>query len=395
MRRKVVASYCCPVRVVVVGGGLGGARVVEELRRAGFDGSLTLVGSESSAPYDRPPLSKAVLQTGGPPPLLVEDWGPLDVELRLGRAATGLDTASRQVELDDGTHVAYDVAVLAPGAEPHRLPGPRLDGVHVLRTDTDAAALRADLLEHRSLTVVGGGFLGCEAAASARVLDVEVDLVERLAGPLVRVIGPVLAARMASLHTGHDVRLHGGVGVAALHGDDAVEAVELDDGRVLAARVVLVALGVRPTTSWLAGSLELATDSGIVCDELGRTSAPDVWALGDAAAWGDRPRVEHWTSAVEQAAAVAASVLGTPTPDTSVPYIWSDQHGSTLQCVGAVGPDTETEVLEVGDGLAALHTDGDRLLGAVLLDARKLAGRVRRVLAATGTVDEARAALHR
>ena len=379
------------MRIVVVGAGLGGTRVVQELRRAGHTGPVALVGAESALPYDRPPLSKQALQDGTPPPELVEDWAALDVDLHLGRTAVALDTGGHRVELDDGTVLPYDVAVLAPGADPIRLPGPRTRGVHVLRTDLDAAALRADLLEHRSLTVVGGGFLGCEVAASARQLGCEVDLVERLPGPLVRVLGPVMAQRMADLHTSHGVRLHSGVGVRAL-GEDAVE---LDDDRTLPGRVVLVALGVRPTTRWLTGSVALAPDGSVVCDDLGRTSAPDVWAVGDAATWGDAPQVEHWTSAVEQAAAVAASLAGTPTQDTSVPYIWSDQHGSTLQCVGAVSPSTETEVLEVGTGLAALHTDGDRLLGAVLLDARKLAGRVRRMLTAAEDLETVRATLQR
>lgn len=385
-----------PARVVVVGAGLGGLRVVEELRRAGHTGPVTLVGDERSWPYDRPPLSKAALQDGTAPPLLRElaDYAELDLDLRLGVAAVRLDTAAREVHLADGTPLPYDALVLAPGAVPRRLPGATRAGVHVLRTDDDAVALRADLLEHRALTVVGGGFLGCEVAASARRLGCEVDLVEALAGPLVRVLGPVLAGRTRALHERHGVRLHCGVGVRALHGDGRVTAVELDDDRVLPARAVLIALGVVPATSWLQGALPLAPDGGIVCDEAGLVT-DGVWAVGDAAAWGGTRRVEHWTSAVEQAAAVALSVLGTPTPGRSVPYVWSDQYDATLQCVGEVSPTTEVEVHEVGNGLAALHAEDGRLTGAVLLDAKKLAGRVRRVLAGGGDLDEARAAVLR
>ncbi|MCW2616548.1 MAG: NAD(P)/FAD-dependent oxidoreductase, partial [Frankiales bacterium] len=370
--------------------------VAEEVRRAGHPGPLTLVGDESAWPYDRPPLSKAALQDGAPPPLLrpVEEYGELDLDLRLGVAAVHLDPAARALRLSDGATVTYDALVLAPGAVPRRLPGRELAGVHVLRTADDAAALRADLLEHRALTVVGGGFLGCEVAASARRLGAAVDLVELLPGPLVRVVGPALAARVRALHERHGVRLHTGVGVHALQGHDAVEAFELDDGRVLSARTLLVALGVTPATAWLRGALPLADDGGICCDEAG-LAADAVWAVGDAAAWGSTRRVEHWTSAVQQAAAVARSVLGTPTPDTSVPYVWSDQYDSTLQCVGEVAPGTETEVLQVGAGLVALHTDGDSFSGAVLLDAKKLAGRVRRVLSSGGSLNDARVAVQR
>lgn len=399
-------------RVVVVGAGLGGLRVVEELRRAGHTGPLTLVGDEGAWPYDRPPLSKAALQEGTAAPLLraVEDYAELDLDLRLGTRAARLDPGAREVHLDDGTVLAYDAAVLAPGAVPRRLPGTSLPGVHVLRTQEDAAGLRRDLLEHGALTVVGGGFVGCEVAASARRLEAEVDLVEALAGPLVRVLGPTLAERVRQLHVSHGVRLHCGVGVRAVLGEGAVEALELDDGRVLPARAVLVGLGVVPATGWLAGSgLELAPDGGICCDATGR-AGDGVWAVGDAAAWGSPRRVEHWTSAVEQAAAAARSLLGDPTPDTSVPYVWSDQYDSTLQCVGEVGPHTEAEVHEVGIGLVALHRldsadgdstgdrgggDGARLGGAVLLDARRLAGRLRRVVASGGDLEQARAAVLR
>ncbi|MBC7375116.1 MAG: FAD-dependent oxidoreductase, partial [Frankiales bacterium] len=297
------------MQIVVVGSGLGGLRTVEELRRAGHTGPLTLVGEESEYPYDRPPLSKQALQDGAAPPLLrpVEDYPELDIDLRLGVAAVHLDRDARQLHLADETVLTYDALVLAPGAAPRRLPGPQLRGVHVLRTAEDAAALRSELLTHQALVVVGGGFIGCEVAASARLLGCEVDLVEALPGPLVRVLGPVLAARVRELHLDHGVRLHTGVGVRRLVGEEAVEGVELDDGRLLPARVVLVGLGVAPATDWLRGSFDLALDGGITCDEAG-LAAPDVWALGDAAAWGAGPRVEHWTSAVEQAASVAQSV---------------------------------------------------------------------------------------
>ena len=386
--------------IVVVGAGLGGLNVIEALRRSGCTAPLVLVGAEVNYPYDRPPLSKAVLQTGGPAPLLraVEDYAELDLDLRLGRRATAVNAGS--VDLDDGSSLSYDALVLAPGAIPRRLPGADLPGMHVLRTPADAHALRRDLVETGSLTVIGAGFLGCEAAASARALDTEVDLVERLPGPLVRVLGPAMAARLSALHVGRGVRVHAGVGVRAVHGADRVESVELDDGLTLTARTVLVALGVVPETDWLAGSgITLLPDGGIACDSVGRTSMPGVWALGDAAAWTDaggrQRRVEHWTSAVEQASSVADALLadGEPEAPTSVPYVWSEQYDSILQCVGQTTPDTEVELLEIGAGLVALHADGDRLLGVALLDARKQTGRARRLLAAGADLATARATL--
>lgn len=385
-----------PPAVVVVGAGVGGVRCVEAMRGAGHTGPVTLVGAEPAWPYDRPPLSKAVLQHGTPAPLLrsAGDWAGLEVDLRLSSTAVGLDVAQRQVRLADGAVLAYDALVLAPGASPRRLPGPAPAGVHVLRTEQDAMALRRDVVEHGALTVVGAGFLGCEVAASARRLGAEVDLVEQLGGPLVRVLGSAVAGRIAQLHLNQGVRLHGHTAVAGLHGDGVVEAVELQDGRVLPARAVLVALGVVPATRWLAGTLALTPDGGIRCDPTG-LAGEGVWAVGDAAAWGAAGRVEHWSSAVEQAHAVARSVLGTPTPVTAVPYVWSDQYDATLQCLGQVAPGTETQVLRVGTGLAALHTDGERLLGAALVDLRRQAGRVRRVLLAGGDVEQARAAVLR
>ncbi len=380
-------------RVVVVGAGLGGLNVVEELRRGGHTGPLVLVGAEDEHPYDRPPLSKEALRDGAGPAHLrpVDDYADLDLDLRLGRTAVGLDLAASCVALDDGSAVPYDALVLAPGAAPRTLP--ELPDAHVLRTHADAVALRAALLDAGHLLVVGGGFVGCEVAGSARALGAEVDLVEVLPGPLVRVLGPQVAARMAELHTARGVRLHGGVRVTAL---DGVEAV-LSDGTRLPAAAVLVGLGVTPATGWLAGSgLALAGDGGIVCGPSGRTSADGVWAVGDAASWDGR-RTEHWTSAIEQASTVVQDVLtGTPPPHLPVPYVWSEQHGAMLQCLGEVGPDTEAEVHDVGEGLVALHADaGGRLLGVVTLDAKKQVSRARKALREGADVETARALLLR
>ncbi len=390
--------------VVVVGAGLAGLRVVEELRRAGCTGGLVLVGAESDPPYDRPPLSKQVLRGEADLPLLrtLPDYAELELDLRLGTTVIGVDPATHAVTLQDGTVLTYATLVLAPGAEPRTLPGvaPR-PGLFVLRTHDDAVALRDAVREAGRLVVVGGGFIGCEAAASGIALGASVDLVEVLSGPLVRAVGPVMAARVRRLHEDHGVRLHTGTGVAQVLGADRVEGVVLDDGSRIDSPVVLVGLGVAPATGWLAGSgLDLGADGSLLCDAFGRTSASDVWAVGDAAAWTDptgrQRRREHWMSAVEQAAAVAASLTGQPedlVAPTAAPYFWSDQYDSSIQALGEVAPETEVVTGEVGDGLVALHGVQDTLLGVVLFDEPKLVGRTRKLMRNQATLTQAREAL--
>ena len=393
-------------RVVVVGAGLGGLRLVEELRRTGHDGDVALIGDEREHPYDRPPLSKEVLRgelVSVPHLRPVDEYAELDVDLRLGRSAVAVDAQARRVALDDGSDLAYDALVLAPGGRPRLLSGAPHDvpGLHVLRTHDDALRLRAEVLEHRSLAVVGGGFVGCEVAASARMLGAQVDLVEMLPGLMARALGPRTAGHLTALHRERGVRLHLGSGVADVRAGDWVEALVLDDGSVLPAPVVLVALGIVPRTAWLAGSgVALEPDGAVHCDRYGRTSAPGVWAVGDAAAWEDATgrsrRVEHWMSAVEHAATVAANLRAAPgelTAHTGVPYFWTDQYDCALQALGEVAPETETEVHEVGAGRVALHADGDRLLGVVVVDHPRAVGRARKLLRAGSDLAGARAGL--
>ncbi|MGI5499215.1 NAD(P)/FAD-dependent oxidoreductase [Lentzea sp. CA-135723] len=329
-------------RVVVVGASAAGVTTVETLRREGYTGALTLVGDENALPYDRPPLSKQVLAgTWEPARTLLRPgsaYAEQDITLKLGHAATGLDLAGRRVTLSNGEEIGYDGLVIATGTRPRRLPfGHHLAGVHVLRTVGDALALRDGLLRATSVVVVGAGFLGTEAAAAARTLGLDVTLVDPLPLPLAHVFGDEVAKTIADLHTERGVRLLTGTGVTGLHGDGAVTAVELTDGTLLAADVVLVAIGAEPVTDWLAGS-GLPLDDGVLCDATCQ-AAEGVYAAGDVARWfnprfGALMRVEHRMNATEQGMAAARTLLGARTPFAPVPYFWTDQFDAKIQAYG-------------------------------------------------------------
>lgn len=333
-------------------------RAAQTLRREGYTGRLVIVGAERHwPPYDRPPLSKQVL-TGvwetERVRLRVDD--SLDAELLLGCRAVALDLAAGAVALGDGTSVAFDGLVIATGAAPRTLRGTEaMAGVHVLRTVDDCIALSADLRSARRVVVVGAGFIGCEVAASCRTLGIDVALVEALELPLVRVLGTEMGAFAAHLHRANGVELHLGVGVEVISGDGSVEQVILSDGTQLAADVVVVGIGVAPSTGWLEGA-GLVIDDGVVCDTscVAVGSEGRVVAAGDVARWTNplfdqSMRIEHWTNAGEQGAHAAralvhgSAVAGEFAP---VPYFWSDQHGTKLQFLGTCRPDDEVRVVE-------------------------------------------------
>jgi NADPH-dependent 2,4-dienoyl-CoA reductase/sulfur reductase-like enzyme len=390
--------------VVIVGASLGGLRTAQSLRTAEYAGRITLLGDEKHPPYDRPPLSKQVLSG---------EWEPeqasladetelkrLELDLRLGVRATHLDLPGKAV-VAGAERIAYDTLVIATGATPRTIPGtPDLAGIHVLRTLDDCMALRADLASASKVVVVGAGFIGAEVAATAREKGLDVTVLEALPIPLARGLGSVLGPVIAGLHLDHGVDLRTGTGVAGFEGDGRVERVLLADGTALDADVVVVGIGVVPNTAWLDDSgLELR--DGIVCDEYCRAvGAPDVYAVGDVARWYNplfeqEMRLEHWTNAVDQSMAVAATIAGTPTPYAPVPYVWSDQYGSKIMIAGHVGPTDQVDVpigaFDDRKFVALTHHEG-RLTAVVGLNEPRRVLRLRRLLGTRPTTEEALAA---
>jgi NADPH-dependent 2,4-dienoyl-CoA reductase/sulfur reductase-like enzyme len=344
--------------VVVVGASLAGLRSLQALRRAGFEGRLVAIGAESERPYDRPPLSKEVLAGKWDAErtrlLRPEDEG-LDVEWRLGRAASGLELAARRVLLAGGESVAFDGLVIATGTFARQIPGtPPLAGIHVLRTLADCVALRADLDRSPRVAVIGAGFIGMEVAATCRGRGLAVTVIEALAAPLERGLGATLGGYVGELHREQGVDLRLGAQVARFVGEKRVEAIELADGTRVPADVVVVGIGAAPATAWLEGSgLELS--DGVVCDAACRaTRAPFVVAAGDVARWpnalfDETMRIEHWTNATEQADHAASTLLagdGGGAPFTPVPFVWSDQYDKKIQIAGRIEGADETRLVD-------------------------------------------------
>jgi 3-phenylpropionate/trans-cinnamate dioxygenase ferredoxin reductase component len=329
---------------VIVGASLAGARAAETLRTEGFAGRVVLIGAEHERPYERPPLSKDYLRgEAGREKVYVHEEGfyeEHDIELRLGRTATRLDTSNRELELDDGERLRYDRLLLTTGAEPRRLkiPGGDLDGVLYLRSVRDSDALRARLDRGGAVVVVGAGWIGAEVAASARQRGLEVTMIEPASVPLERVLGAELGAVYHDIHSDRGVRMLLGTGVEAFEGDKAVERVRTSDGRELRCDFVVVGVGVQPRIQ-LAAQTGLAVDDGILVDEQLQTSVPGVFAAGDVANahhpfYAKRIRVEHWANALNQGPVAARNMLGQSVPYDRLPYFFSDQYDVGMEYSG-------------------------------------------------------------
>jgi 3-phenylpropionate/trans-cinnamate dioxygenase ferredoxin reductase subunit len=369
-----------PREIVVVGASLAGLRAVESLRRRGYGERLVLVGEETRRPYDRPPLSKQVLRGEWEPERteLKARYDTLGIELRLGCCAVSLDTHERRVTLSDGEKLSYDALVIATGAAARNLPGGEaLAGVHTLRTWEDAVAIRAALTKNPRVAIVGAGFIGLEVAASCRTLGLDVTVVELAEVPLAHAIGEEMGRAVTELHRARGVRMRTGVSVLGFLGEREASGLRLSDGTTVDAELVVVGIGVVPATAWLAGS-GVEVSAGVVCDARGRTNVPGVVACGDVARWenplfGEALRVEHWTSAVEQAAACAQTLLegGAAPALASVPYFWSDQYDAKFQFAGKIAP---TDTLTVVEGsvaeknLVALYGSAGKLRGVLTVN---------------------------
>lgn len=381
-------------RVVVVGAGLGGLRSVEALRARGYAGRVTLVGAERHRPYDRPPLSKAVLAGKADDSTIEVNWDALDVELLLGRHATGLRDGT--VETDAGA-LDFDRLVIATGAGPIRLPG---GPYRVLRTIDDALALRATFRPGTRLAIVGAGWIGAEAATAAAAAGCSVTVVEAASAPLAGAVGPEVGRQTVRWYEEAGIDLRLGVGVEAIEPG----GLTLSDCRGLPADEVLVAVGVRPEVEWLAGS-GLALDNGVVVDE--RLSArPGVVAVGDCASWwsprfGSRLRVEHWDTALQSPEAAAGTLLDTDGSADGggaaydpVPYFWSEQHGRMLQYAGH--HPVADELVWRGDpaagGWAACWLRDGALVAVLTVDRPRDLLQGRRLIGAGAAVDRDRLA---
>jgi NADPH-dependent 2,4-dienoyl-CoA reductase/sulfur reductase-like enzyme len=348
-------------KIAIVGASAAGLTAAETLRREGFAGEIAFIGDEKELPYDRPPLSKQVLKGDWHPDKTAlrpaEAIAELNLDLRLGSGAVSLSLQDKTVGLGDGTSVPFDGLVIATGVRARPLPVPHdARSVHVIRTLEDALRLKAALEPARSVAIIGAGFLGMEAAAVGRALGKDVVVIDPLPAPMVRQLGPQVAAKISSAHVGHGVDLQMGLGVTALEQTSSGHLARLSDGSTVEADVVLVAIGSIANTEWLEGS-GLSLDDGVVCDQY-NVAAPGVVAAGDVArAWhpglGAAIRIEHRMNATEQGRTAAQNLLGADVPFAPVPYFWSDQYDIKLQVYGRPGADDDLEVVE-GD------LDGDK-----------------------------------
>ncbi|MFK0286119.1 NAD(P)/FAD-dependent oxidoreductase [Streptomyces sp. NPDC090499] len=376
-------------RIVVAGASMAGLRAAEQLRAAGWTGAVTLVGDEPHMPYNRPPLSKEVLAGKASFESLAFRPRPAvaDVEWRLGRKAVAADLDGRTVRLDDGTELSYDGLVVATGMRPRRLgcPGPST-GRHTVRTLDDARGLREALTRSGArVVVVGAGFIGCEVAATAVGLGVaEVTVVDPLPLPMAGPLGELLGRALLKRHQERGVRFALGTGVTGFAGEDRVTGVELSDGSVLPADVVVESVGSVANTEWLDGNGLDLTD-GVRTDACLRAGGrPDVVAVGDVARFpnarydGVPRRVEHWSIPTDTAKHAARTLVADadPAPFAPLPTFWSDQHDFRLQSFGApVLGKEDVRVLDgdpEGDVLVGYH-HGGRLVGVVALGGQAVA----------------------
>ena len=386
--------------IAIVGASLAGLRAAEALRAESFAGRIVMIGAETHFPYDRPPLSKQ---------FLAGKWGldrvrlrepekveGLGLDLRLGLTAGALDVEGHRLDLDDGSAVDFDGLVIATGAHPRRLPGTGgLAAVHVLRTLEDSIALANATAEPGTrLVIIGAGFIGSEVAATCSGRGAHVTVIEALPVPMERALGKQMGSACAALHGDHGVELRTGIGVAHVRNDE----VELDDGTLVPADVILEAIGVAPTTEWLDSS-GLEIRDGVVADATLHV-AEDIVVAGDLARWyseslGGELRIEHWTNASEQGGTAARSLLAGRSDASAyvpVPYFWSDQYDTKIQMLGHPSPEDEVVVVDGSVDerrFVALYGRAGRLTGAIGFSRPRQLMRYRQLLEHGTSFDDA------
>lgn len=364
--------------VVIIGAGQAAASLAAKLRGLGYKGKVTIIGEERFAPYQRPPLSKAYLLGEMSLERLLlrapEFWAGHGVTLRLGQPVAAIDRAAKTVTVG-GEALGYEHLVLATGAVPRRLPaviGGDLAGVHVVRSLADVDAMAPAMRPGARLVVVGGGYIGLEAAAVARKLGLAVVLVEAAPRILGRVASAETADAIRALHAAHGVEIIEGIGIARLAGEGHVRAVELADGRALPADLVIVGIGVAPATA-LAEAAGLAVDNGVAVDAEGRSSDASIWAAGDCASFpqkGGRLRLESVGNAIDMAECVAENILGAGRPYVAKPWFWSDQYDAKLQIAG-LNTGYDHVVTRRAEGVSFWYFRGEVLLAVdAINDAR-------------------------
>jgi 3-phenylpropionate/trans-cinnamate dioxygenase ferredoxin reductase subunit len=356
--------------IVVIGAGQAGSSLVAKLRNDGFDGAVTLIGAEAEPPYQRPPLSKAYLLGDMALERLylrpLSFYADHDITLRLGQPVTAIDSQAKTLTVG-GETLAYDDLVLTTGSDPRRLPakiGGALDGVHVVRTLSDVDAMAPAMTAGKRALIVGGGYIGLEAAAVASKLGLAVTLVEMADRILQRVAAPQTSDHFRALHGAHGVEIKEGVGLDHLTGETNVTGAKLTDGSQIDADVVIVGVGIAPASA-LAESAGVVVDNGIVVDVQGCTSDPSIWAAGDCAVFpykGDMIRLESVQNAIDQAEAVAANLMGAGKDYVPNPWFWSDQYDTKLQIAGLnTGYDQVVE-RRTDDAVSFWYYQGDTLL---------------------------------
>jgi 3-phenylpropionate/trans-cinnamate dioxygenase ferredoxin reductase subunit len=401
------APVSAPRSIVIVGASLAGASAADALRRQGYDGELALIGAEREPPYERPPLSKAVLAGKEDEDrvfLRPADWyEEQQIDLRLGVRAVDLD-AGHALLLDDSERLPYDRLLIATGAVPRTLdiPGADLPGVHTLRSLDDARAISADMTAGGPVVVVGAGFIGAEVASVCRARGLNVTVIEPLAVPMTRALGEEVGGLFAELHRAHGVDLRLGEGVTTIRGAGRVEEVVTSSDTRIPAATVIIGVGVRPADGWLA-SASLARADGVVVDEYCATNLPGVYAAGDVARWPYRPaggaetlvRLEHYDNAIRQAENATrnmlATTLGEQVPYTPVPYFWTEQFDWMAQYIGyAERWDQLVYRGEPASGAGAIfYLDTGRLRAVLSINRIRDLGALRKLVGAGARVDPA------